>query len=43
MGRIFYRFARPEGFQNAGSCCGAVVFVDQAAESVAAFDLFAGR
>jgi hypothetical protein len=29
----------PEGFQNVGSCCGAVVFVDQSAESVAALDL----
>jgi ribonuclease BN (tRNA processing enzyme) len=28
-----------EGFQNVGSCCGAVVFVDQSAESVAALDL----
>src|SRR5438094_848939 len=28
-----------EGFQNAGSCCGAVVFVDQSADSVAALDL----
>jgi hypothetical protein len=27
-----------EGFQNGGSCCGAVVFVDQSAESVAALD-----
>jgi putative transposase len=34
---------RPEGFQNAGSCCGAVVFVDQSAESVAAFDFSAAR
>jgi dihydrofolate reductase len=32
-----------EGFQNAGSCCGAVVFVDQSAKSVAALDLFAAR
>src|SRR6266536_205729 len=32
-----------EGFQNAGSCCGAVVFVDQSAESVAAFDFSAAR
>jgi AcrR family transcriptional regulator len=32
-----------EGFQNVGSCCGAVVFVDESAESVAAFDLFAAR
>jgi hypothetical protein len=31
--------ARREGFQNVGSCCGAVVFVDQSAESVAALDL----
>jgi hypothetical protein len=29
----------PEGFQNVGSCCGLVVFVDQSAESVAARDL----
>jgi len=29
----------PEGFQNDGSCCGAVVFVDESAESVAALDL----
>jgi hypothetical protein len=33
----------PEGFQNGGSCCGAVVFVDQSAELVAALDLAAGR
>src|SRR6266567_616901 len=32
-----------EGFQNAGSCCGAVVFVDQSAESVAALDFSAAR
>jgi hypothetical protein len=31
------------GFRNVGSCCGAVVFVDLSAESVAALDLFAGR
>jgi hypothetical protein len=30
-----------EGFQNAGSCCGALVFVDQSAKSVAALDLCA--
>ena len=34
---------RPEGFQNADSCCGAMVFVDSSAELVAAFDLAAGR
>jgi hypothetical protein len=28
---------KPEGFQNLGSCCGAV-FVDEAAEEVVAFD-----
>jgi hypothetical protein len=28
-----------EGFQNVGSCCGAVIFVNQSAESVAALDL----
>src|SRR5262249_42214511 len=33
----------PEGFQNVGSCCGAVVFVDESAESVAALDCFAAR
>jgi hypothetical protein len=33
----------PEGFQNAGSCCGAVVFVDQSAESVATFDFSTAR
>jgi hypothetical protein len=32
-----------EGFQNVGSCCGAVVFVDESAESVAALDLSANR
>jgi gluconokinase len=32
-----------EGFKMSGSCCGAVVFVDQSAESVAAFDLCAAR
>jgi hypothetical protein len=32
-----------EGFQNVGSCCGAVVFMDQSAESVAALDLSVGR
>jgi putative intracellular protease/amidase len=32
-----------EGFQNAGSCGGAVVFVDQSTESVAALDLSAAR
>src|SRR5437763_15798982 len=37
------RERRREGFQNAGSCCGAVVFVEQSAESVAAFDLSAAR
>ncbi len=43
-------FVRPEtllgwlrGFKNVDSCCGAVVFVDQSAEPVAAFDLAAGR
>jgi hypothetical protein len=30
-----------EGFQNAGSCCGSVVFVDQSAESVATLDFSA--
>jgi hypothetical protein len=33
----------PEGLQNAGSCGGVVVFVDQSAESVAALDLSAAR
>jgi hypothetical protein len=33
----------PEGFQNVGSCCGAEVFVDQSAESVAALDLSTAR
>jgi hypothetical protein len=33
----------PEGFQNAGSCCSSVVFVDESAESVAALDLADGR
>jgi hypothetical protein len=37
------RDGEPEGFQNAGSYCGAVVFVDQSAESVAAFDFSAAR
>jgi hypothetical protein len=32
-----------EGFQNRGSCCGAVVFVDQSAEPVAALDVSAAR
>jgi D-alanyl-D-alanine carboxypeptidase len=32
-----------EGFQNVGSCCSAVVFVDQSAESVTAHDLSAAR
>ena len=43
-------FVRPEtllgwlrGFKNVGSCCDAVVFVDQSAELVAALDLAAGR
>ena len=43
-------FVRPEtllgwlrGFKNVDSCCGAVVFVDQSAEPVAAFDLSAAR
>jgi hypothetical protein len=33
------RSALPKGFQNARSCCGAVVFVDESAESVASVDL----
>jgi uncharacterized RDD family membrane protein YckC len=32
-----------EGFQNAGSCCGAVVFVDESTESVAPLDPAGGR
>jgi hypothetical protein len=32
-----------EGLQNAGSCYGAVVFVDESAESVVTFDLAGGR
>ncbi len=36
-------FSYHEGFQNAGSCCGAVVFVDQSAESVAALNLSVSR
>ena len=35
------RVREREGFQNAGSCCGAVVFVDQSAEQVAALDVAA--
>jgi hypothetical protein len=34
--------AAREGFQNVGSCCGAVVFVDESAESVAARYFAAG-
>jgi hypothetical protein len=33
----------PEGFQNAGSRCSSVGFVDESAESVAALDLVTGR
>ena len=33
----------PEGFQNTGSCCGAVVFVDESPELVATLDCSAGR
>jgi hypothetical protein len=33
------RRCQREGFQNVGSCCGSVVFVDQATESVTTFDL----
>jgi hypothetical protein len=32
-----------EGLQNAGSCCGAVVFVDESTESVAPLDPAGGR
>ncbi len=38
-GRVRRAKTDREGFQNVGSCCGAVVFVDQSAESVAALDL----
>jgi hypothetical protein len=31
-----------EGFQNVGSCCGSVVFVDQATESITTLDLASG-
>ena len=31
------------GFKSAGSCCGAVVFVDQSAEAVTALDLAVAR
>ena len=42
-GRVRRAKTDREGFQNVGSCCGAVVFVDQSAESVAALDLSAAR
>src|SRR6266516_2445587 len=32
-----------EGFQNVGSCCGSVVFVDQATESITTLDRATGR
>jgi hypothetical protein len=43
LGRQERRQSLREGFQNSGSCCGSVVFVDQSAESVAALDFSAAR
>jgi hypothetical protein len=35
---VAYVTGCPEGFQNLGSCCQRVVFVNESAEDVAAFD-----